>query len=142
MALGLAGQLRANQAGVAGGLSQPQQSFENFDLGAVQFGGVFAQQRIAVVCPQFVVAASLLGLHVAVERLLGLFGEIFDDLLLGASKDEWPKSFGQQGAVGLVQGGTGADVLLEDRVTAEHARVQELEDRPELSQDGFRSACR
>ena len=69
-------------------------------------------------CPQFVIAASLLGFHVAVKRLLSLFGEIFDDLLFSASENEWSENFGQQGAVCLLEGSTGADVLLEHCVTA------------------------
>ena len=134
LALGSAGQLGADQARVAGGLAEPQEGFEDLDLGAVQLGGVLAQQRIAVVCPQLVVAAPLLGLHVAVEGLLGLLGQVLDDLLLGAAEDERPQGLGQQDAVHLLERGAGPDVLLEDRVAAEHARVQELEDRPELAQ--------
>ena len=45
-------------------------------------------------CSQFVVAASLLSLHVTVKRLLSLFGEILDDLLFSATKNEWSENFG------------------------------------------------
>ena len=81
LALGSAARLGVDQAGVAGGLAEPQQRLEDLDLGPVQLGGVLAQQGVAVVGPQLVVAAPLLGLHVAVERLLGLLGQVLDDLL-------------------------------------------------------------
>ncbi len=53
--------------------------------------------------PQLVVAAPLLGLHVAVEGLLGLLGKVLDDLLLGASEDERPQRLGQQDAIDLLE---------------------------------------
>jgi hypothetical protein len=82
---------------------------------------------------QLVVAPPLIGLHVAVQGLLGLLGEVLDDLLLGPAEDERPQRLGQQDAVGLVERSAGAGVPLEDRVAAEHARVQELENRPEFA---------
>ena len=92
---------------MAGGLAEPQQGFEDLDLGPVQLGGIFAQESIAVVDPQLVVAAPLLGFHVAVEGLLGLLGQVLDDLLLGAAEDERPQGLGQQDAVGSRRAGAG-----------------------------------
>ena len=97
------------------------------------------KQGIAVVDPQLVVAATLFGFHVAVEGLLGLLGQVLDDLGLGAAEDERPQGLCKQNPVGRVEpgAGTGAGVLLEDGITAEHAGVEELEDRPELAQVVF-----
>ena len=81
MALGSVLSVGVDQAGVAGGLAEPQEGLEDLDLGPVQLGGVLAQEGIAVVGPQLVVAATLLGLHVAVEGLLGLLGQVLDDLV-------------------------------------------------------------
>ena len=66
-------------------------------------------------------------------------GRSLHDLGLGAAEDERPQGLGQQDAVGGVKAGAGAGagVLLEHGVAAEHAGVQELEDRPELAQVVF-----
>ena len=77
---GLGGAGRVDQAGVAGGLAEPEQGLEDLDLRAVQLGGVLAQQRLAVVRPELLVELALRRLHVAVEGLLGLLGEVLDDL--------------------------------------------------------------
>ena len=58
LALGSPAQLGVDQAGVAGGLAEPQERLEDLDLRPVQLGGVLAQERVAVVLPQLVVAAA------------------------------------------------------------------------------------
>ena len=45
----------------------------------------------AVVVAQLVVELALGGLQVAVERLLGLLGQVLGDLLLGPAEDERPQ---------------------------------------------------
>ena len=103
MALGSPARLGVDQAGVAGGLAEPQQGLEDLDLGPVQLGRVLAQEGVAVVGPQLVVELPLRRLQVAVEGLLGLLGEVLDDLRLGAAEDERPERLGQQDAVAVVQ---------------------------------------
>ena len=53
--------------------------------------------------PELVVELALGGLHVAVEGLLDLLGQVLDDLRLGAAEDERPQGLGQEGAVAVVE---------------------------------------
>ena len=92
------------------------------------------EQRAAVVRPELLVELALRGLHVAVEGLLRLLGKVLDDLRLGPAEDERPQRLGQERAVLDLERRGARGVPLEDGVGAEHARVEELEDRPELAQ--------
>ena len=101
---GVAGAGRVDQAGVAGRLAEPQQGFEDLDLRAVEVGLALAEQGLAVVGPQVLVDLPLGRLHVAVEGLLELVGQVLDDLRLGPAEDERPEGAGQQSARAVVGG--------------------------------------
>ena len=53
--------------------------------------------------PELLVDLPLRRLHVAVEGLLGLLGEVLDDLRLGPAEDERPERLGQQDAVVVLE---------------------------------------
>ena len=102
---GLAGAARVDQAGVAGGLAEPQERLEDLDLGLGSARGVLdaRSERLAVVVAQLVVELALRGLQVAVEGLLGLLGQVLDDLRLGAAEDERPQRLGERARRVLVR---------------------------------------
>ena len=114
MALGSAVFVGSIRRGVAGGLAEPQEGFEDLDLRAVQLGRLLAQEGRAVVGAELFVDLALGGLHVAVEGLLGLLGEVLDDLRLGPPEDERLERPGQQRAVLGLEGAAAGGVLLED----------------------------
>ena len=99
MALGSPPRVGSIRPGWQAAWRSRKQGFENLDLRPVQLGGLLAEQGLAVVCPELLVDLALGRLHVAVEGLLGLLGEVLDDLRLGAPEDERPERLGQQGAV-------------------------------------------
>ena len=102
MALGSAVASRVDQAGVAGGLAEPQQGLEDLDLRPVQLGRCPCARGHRGSGPAARRSSwRCVGLHVAVERLLGLLGQILDDLGLGAAEDErlrgpWPARRGRR----------------------------------------------
>ena len=94
-----------------------------------------AEQRRAVVVAQLVVQLALGRLELAVERLLGLGGEILRHLLLRAAQDEGAERRGRATATASGSALRAADPSApKTRRRAEHAGVQELEQAPQLAQ--------
>ena len=91
---GVAGALGVDQAGVAGGLAEPEERLQDLDLGPAQLGGVLAQEGLAVVGLEVLVELPLRRLEVAEQGLLELLGEVLDDLRLGPPEDERPEGAG------------------------------------------------
>ena len=89
----------------------------------------------AVVVAQLVVEPALLGRQLAVDRLLGLRGQLGGDLLLGAAQDEGPQGAGEERA-GLRRPGCAArpSVRPKSGEAPEQAGVEELEQAPQLAQ--------
>ena len=123
------------EPGMAGGLPEPEQRLEHLDLRPPEpVAPDLAEQRRAVVVAQLVVELALRGLELAVQRLLGLGGEVLRDLLLRAPQDEGPQAAGDDGhRVGIEAPGR-RSVGAEGGRRAQHARVQELEQAPQLAQ--------
>src|SRR4051812_34443690 len=119
---------------MTGRLPQAQQRLEDLDLRLPDPVARDApEQRVPVVLAQLVVELALGGFQVAVDRLFGLLGQVFRNLLLSAPEEERPEGFRQE-RPGLLAGFAEAAVGLADlRGLAEHARVEELEQAPQLA---------
>ncbi len=116
------------------GLAQAQQRLEHLDLGLRQaFLGHALEQRRLVVLAQLVVERALLEAELAGARLLGALGQLGRDLGLGAAEQEGAHRLGDERDA-LAVGGARRGEVLEDRGAAEHPRVEELEERPQLAE--------
>ena len=137
MALGSVDALGVQESGVEGRLAESQEGLEDVDLRLGQAGlGDLLGDRQAVVVAQLAVALLLGALQVAVERLLGFGRQFGEHLALGASEDEGGQRPAEQGQAFAL----GREVLgdpLEDRRAAEHARIEKLEEAPELAEVVF-----
>ena len=132
---GVAKPFRIEQAGVTGGLAQPQQRFQNLDLRfrqPIRFDAL--EQRVAVVLPQIAVKLLLRRLHFAEYGLLGLEWKLAGHLLLGAPQDERPQRLRQKPARILVGSARRATRQLEYAGRSKHARIEEFEEAPQLAQ--------
>ena len=121
---------------MAGRLAQAQQRFEHciFDLAdarrarprraASRGSGRAARRR----------ARAASGRQLAVDRLLGSRRQLARHLLLGAAQDERPQRAREQRGRLAVRGRAPDAAQLEHRERAEHARVEELEQAPELAE--------
>ena len=84
------------QTGMAGGLPQAQQGFEDVHLGLRE--PLFlddSKDRCAVVVAHFVVECFLILPHRAEDRLLEFVGEFLGNFFLRSSQDERPKRLRQ-----------------------------------------------
>ena len=132
----VAAALRVDERGVARGLPQPEERLEHVDLGSLEPALLhLLLEGGAVVGAQRHVERLMRAREVDHHRLLGAIGQVLRDLPLGAPQDEGAQRAGEQ----RDRLGRGAAVAaLGDRAerggAAEHAGVQELEERPELAQ--------
>jgi len=118
------------ETGMAAGLSQSEECFEDVDF---RFGQTVAfddaEKRLAVMIPEFGIELGLFFAHAAEDGLLDFFGEFVCDLDFRASEDEGPEGFREHGArFRTVE----IAVRLEERGASEHAGVEEFEDGPEI----------
>ena len=125
---------RIDQPAVAGGLPQAQQRLEDLHLRPVDAVARHArEQRLAVVRAQLVVVPALRPFELALQRLLGAARQLRRDLLLGAAQDERPQRARQPREV-LVGARPRRAGALERLGGSEQARVQELEQAPQLAE--------
>ena len=92
------------------------------------------EQRRAIVIAQLVVQLALRRLEIAVERLLGPRRQLRRHLLLRPPQDERPQPARQQRQHPVVSGPARGARRREERRRAEHARIQEVEQAPQLAE--------
>jgi hypothetical protein len=81
---GLADPLRVDQRGMARRLTQSEQGLEDLDLGFLEpFLLDPTGELLPVEISQLVIVGTLRLAHLAVQRLLGLVGQVVQDLLFG-----------------------------------------------------------
>ena len=117
-----------------GRLPQAEEGLQHVDLGLCHagLGDPFAEHG-AVVGPQLVIPFPLVALQVAMQRLLGLLRQLGQHLLLRAAENERPQRTAEKPQPLGVARNLFGDIL-ENRRRAEHARIEELQQRPELAQ--------
>src|SRR2546427_247821 len=122
------------QPGMERRLPKPQQRFEDLYLrpgNAVAFDA--RKQRPAVMVAQLFVELALLAFEFAVKRLLDLRRQVANHLLLRATQQKGPQYVSQLLACFLVRIARCAVRQAEYRSGSEHARIQELEQAPQLA---------
>src|SRR5690606_1552175 len=113
-------------------LAQSEQGFEDVHASGVHAAvGDSLQQRRAVVIAELVVAFAVGWQQLDLQSLLSLRGEVLEDFFLRAAEDERGHAAAKRLERGVVLS-IGTSERLERRAAAEHAGVEELEDRPEI----------
>ena len=92
------------------------------------------QQRLPVVGAQLFVQAPLRPFELALDGLLASLGQLGGDLLLGATKDEGSNRAGENREVVRLGRGASGRRRLERCRRPEQARVEELEQAPQLAE--------
>ena len=132
-----------DQAGMAGGLAQPQQRLQNLNLGLRQaFALNPLQQRVAVVLAQFVVELALGGLQLAIDGLLGFGGSSGATCSLVRRRMNGRSAWASSWRVSSSGLRAAPPVSLNTLARAQHARIEELEQATTIRPGGSPPACR
>src|SRR5437867_13409068 len=131
---------------MTGGLAQAQQRFENLHPRVFDSDLFDApEERVTIVCPQFIVQTALLRFEFAIDGLFRLGRQFARDLLFGSPQQKWTQRFRKEPKriVGLtIRRTAGASILSGDLSAknggrAKQPRIQEFEETPQITQAVF-----